>query len=130
MEKQYKSSQAENYVLREYVIALQSRCVDSGAEFPPPPPNISLNQSQQPPDPQLNAHEGQPNNINSGTQLEAVAQAVAGLAAQEQMGERHAPYVSPHLKPQQPGTQDTRSADEINRHLQAVEAGPEQSSNV
>lgn len=130
MEKQYKAAQAENYVLREYVMALQSRCVDTGAEFPPPPPNINLNQSQPPPEPQMNNHEAQSNNMNSGTQLEAVAQAVAGLAAQEQMGERHPPYSSPHLKPQQPGTQDTRSAEEINRHLQAGETGPDQSSNV
>lgn len=132
MEKQYKAAQAENYVLRDYVIALQSRCVDTGTEFPPPPPNINLNQSQPPPpEPQMNNHEPQPNNINSGTQLEAVAQAVAGLAAQEQMSDRHPPpYASPHLKTQQPGTQDTRSADEINRHLQAGEPGPEQSPNV
>lgn len=139
MEKQYKTVQAENYVLREYVITLQSRCVDTGAEFPPPPPNVNLSQTQPPPppEPQMNSHEGQSNNINTGTQLEAVAQAVAGLAAQEQMGDnRHSSYSSPHLKPQQPGTaQDTRSPDEINRHLQVQtqsgeEGSPEQSPAV
>jgi hypothetical protein len=131
MEKSHKTTQAENYALREYVITLQSRLLDSNGEFPQPPPNINLNASHGAPEPQMSAHEVPPsNNINSGTQLEAVAQAVAGLAAQEQMNDsRHQTYPSPQHK-HETGAQDTRTAEEINRHLQSGEAGPEQSSNV
>ncbi|KAF3361291.1 hypothetical protein VdG1_00900 [Verticillium dahliae VDG1] len=57
MESQYKQLQSESYALREYVIHLQSRMLDTQGEYPQAPPN-------------------------------AVAQAVAGLAAQEQMAER------------------------------------------
>ncbi|KHJ35514.1 putative transmembrane protein [Erysiphe necator] len=37
-----KASQAENYSLREYIIHLQSRLIESQGEFPQPPPNINL----------------------------------------------------------------------------------------
>ncbi|KAI1007088.1 hypothetical protein K3495_g1123 [Podosphaera aphanis] len=37
-----KASQAENYTLREYIIHLQSRLIESHGEFPQPPPNINL----------------------------------------------------------------------------------------
>ncbi|RKF53724.1 putative transcription factor kapC [Golovinomyces cichoracearum] len=37
-----KASQSENYSLREYIIHLQSRLIESQGEFPQPPPNINL----------------------------------------------------------------------------------------
>ncbi|KAM0325453.1 hypothetical protein ACHAQA_007440 [Verticillium albo-atrum] len=134
MESQHKQLQLESYALREYVIHLQSRMLDTQGEYPPPPPNVNLNQpppphlTQAPPAHQLQGHDGlsgpqaphglpeqqhahvqqeqepvqqqqQPlptsngpapaaTNSALGTPLEAVAQAVAGLAAQEQMAER------------------------------------------
>lgn len=129
MEKSYKNTQAENYALREYVITLQARLMDTNCEIPQPPPNINLNPSQAVPEPQMIAHDTGTNNVNSGTQLEAVAQAVAGLAAQEQLSDRHQSYANQHLK-HDSNAQDTRSADEINRQLQSVEGGPDPSSNV
>lgn len=40
----YKALQAENYQLREYIIGLQSRLIDSQNEVPELPGNIDLNQ--------------------------------------------------------------------------------------
>lgn len=119
--------QSENYALREYVIHLQSRLLDTQGEFPPPPPNVNLSQpsTAAPPPPsapeqhhQQHPHQHQqppppqPSNSSTpgvGTPLEAVAQAVAGLAAQEQMVERAQTYPSPPFKTEQPGEQDATS---------------------
>lgn len=128
LELSYKSMQSENYALREYVIHLQSRLLDIQGEFPPPPPNVNLSQpsTAAPPPPsapephhQQHPHQHQQappppqpsNSSNSGvgTPLEAVAQAVAGLAAQEQMVERAQTYPSPPFKTEQPGEQDASS---------------------
>lgn len=117
MESSYKQIQSENYALREYVIHLQSRLIDTQGEFPQPPPNINLNQPGPPPpgvqDPQgaapppaqspeaptpsvgpvapgpaAHVPEPQRSSAPAGAPLDAVAQAVAGLAAQEQLAER------------------------------------------
>lgn len=123
MEQTYKAMQSENYALREYVIHLQSRLLDTQGEYPQPPPNVNLTQpAAAAPAPTTNtaaAPESSPNNAAVGTPLEAVAQAVAGLAAQEQMAERHQ-YPNATFK-NEPGSEDTRSAEEINRQLQTEE---------
>ncbi|KAF1987047.1 hypothetical protein K402DRAFT_393201 [Aulographum hederae CBS 113979] len=38
----YKAVQAENYQLRDYIINLQSRLLESQVDFQPPPSNIDL----------------------------------------------------------------------------------------
>jgi len=43
LEDNYKAIQAENYSLREYIIHLQSRLIESQGEYPPPPTNVNLN---------------------------------------------------------------------------------------
>jgi hypothetical protein len=113
MEQTFKAMQAENYALREYVIHLQSRLLDTQGEYPPPPPNINLSQTSAPPPP--SAPEQAPN-PGVGTPLEAVAQAVAGLAAQEQLAESQGQYPSPEYKPDG-REEDNRTVDEINRQL-------------
>ncbi|KAI4149727.1 MAG: hypothetical protein LQ340_004474 [Diploschistes diacapsis] len=40
----YKAVQAENYQLRDYIINLQSRLIESQGNFPPAPSNINLQQ--------------------------------------------------------------------------------------
>lgn len=139
LEHSYKAMQSENYALREYVIHLQSRLLDTQGEFPPPPPNVNLSgpSAAAPPPPpvpeqhQQHQHQHQPplpppqqpsNSSNSGvgTPLEAVAQAVAGLAAQEQMVERSQTYPSPPFKPDPQGEQDNNArptADDLSRPL-------------
>jgi len=42
LEDNYKAIQAENYSLREYIIHLQSRLIESQGDYPQPPPNINL----------------------------------------------------------------------------------------
>ncbi|KAI9851552.1 MAG: hypothetical protein M1838_003384 [Thelocarpon superellum] len=42
LEENYKAIQAENYQLRDYIINLQSRLIESQGEFPQPPSNIDL----------------------------------------------------------------------------------------
>ncbi|RDW63892.1 hypothetical protein BP5796_10394 [Coleophoma crateriformis] len=42
LEENYKSIQSENYSLREYIIHLQSRLIESQGEYPQPPPNVNL----------------------------------------------------------------------------------------
>lgn len=121
MEQTFKNLQSENYVLRDYVVQLQSRLLDVSGEFPQPPPNVNLTQPPAAPGPSTSAPETAPDNPAVGTPLEAVAQAVAGLAAHEQMTERQQYGSTPYKT--EPGSEDTRSADEINRHLQP-EGGP------
>ncbi|KAI9645279.1 hypothetical protein NHQ30_006014 [Ciborinia camelliae] len=52
LEDNYKAIHAENYSLREYIIRLQSRLIESQGEFPQPPPNINLSHSSSHPHPQ------------------------------------------------------------------------------
>ncbi len=42
----YKVLQGENYQLRDYIISLQSRLIESQGDFPPAPGNINLQQPQ------------------------------------------------------------------------------------
>jgi hypothetical protein len=68
LEENFKAIQTENYSLREYIIHLQSRLIESQGEFPQPPPNVNLNHPHGPP----RAHDGAPvasmsgmNNLNA-----------------------------------------------------------------
>lgn len=42
LEENYKAVQAENYQLRDYIINLQSRLIESQGDYPQPPSNIDL----------------------------------------------------------------------------------------
>lgn len=42
LEDNFKAIQAENYSLREYIIHLQSRLIESQGDYPQPPPNVNL----------------------------------------------------------------------------------------
>lgn len=121
MEQSFKTMQSENYALREYVLHLQARLLDTQGDVPQPPPNVNLSQPNIPPPAPSVSQQPENSDVGMGTPLEAVAQAVAGLAAQEQMAERQE-YPSPNMKVD-PGNEDTRTADEINRQLQHPEDG-------
>lgn len=114
MEQSVKSMQSENFALREYVIHLQSRLLDLHVELPQPPPNINLSQPTAPPPPPPTVPEQASSGPSVGTPLEVVAQAVAGLAAQEQIIENQQAFPNR-------GQEDTRTAEEINRQLQPEE---------
>ncbi|KAL8862335.1 MAG: hypothetical protein Q9178_001344 [Gyalolechia marmorata] len=42
LSESFKTLQAENYQLRDYIISLQSRLIESHGEFPQPPSNIDI----------------------------------------------------------------------------------------
>ncbi|KAK5128159.1 hypothetical protein LTR16_002634 [Cryomyces antarcticus] len=42
LQQNYKTIQEENYQLRDYILNLQSRLLESQSDFPQPPPNIQL----------------------------------------------------------------------------------------
>ena len=119
MEHSFKSFQSENYALREYVLHLQSRLLDATGEYPQPPPNLDLSHAAGGQPPSNVGESAEHSGVGAGTPLEAVAQAVAGLAAQEQLAESQR-YASGAFK-HDGSEQDTRSADEINRQLQENE---------
>ncbi|OAX80466.1 hypothetical protein ACJ72_05200 [Emergomyces africanus] len=63
----YKAIQAENYQLREYIISLQSRLIDSQNEVPELPGNIDLSQPRNdPPAPAITPSAGGAGGAESG----------------------------------------------------------------
>ncbi|WDK11657.1 bZIP transcription factor [Colletotrichum graminicola] len=116
MEQQYKAMQSENYALREYVIHLQSRLLDVQGEVPQPPPNVNLQHPSMPaPAVPTSGPEIPPSNAGAGP-LEAVAQAVAGLQAQEQLAERQQ-FTNKAFQPEQMKEETRREGDEIDPQL-------------
>lgn len=121
MEKAYKGLQAENYALREYVINLQARLLDATGDFPPAPPNVTINPSgTQPAEhglPEMQNEQPQTQAKWGASPLEAVARAVADLAAEGEHQQGDQGHADTEMKdepgtsrpaeeqPQQPGTQ-------------------------
>lgn len=128
MDQSYKQVQSENYALREYVIHLQSRLLDTQGEFPPPPPNVNLSHPHGGASSHQARAESQPHHENpaAGTPLEAVAQAVAGLAAQEQMEDDRMQYTSTDPVKAEGNEEDTQTEEDIKRHLSEEGAGGDQ----
>ena len=117
MENNYKSSQIENYALREYVVHLQSRLVDVQGDYPQPPPNVNLNQ---PPPPGLavsagSASDATPASTAEANQLEAVAQAVAGLRESERLSSEASRYAAAAEK----AAEEARTTEELKQQLNA-----------
>ncbi len=89
----FKALQSENYQLRDYIISLQSRLLESQGEYPQPPSNIDI------PHPQTSGSSAQqipaptaPMGSSAASQLQAsAAQAVADMSGgRHQQDER--PY--------------------------------------
>ncbi|KAK4146856.1 putative transcription factor kapC [Dichotomopilus funicola] len=155
MENNFKNLQNENYALRDYILRLQSRLLETRGEYPQPPPGINL--SHPTPSGPQGHHSAVPEVPQHGlpappsvagpssasapgpTPLEAAAQAVAGLTRSEHVSSaRDHPYAQHHHQPpppqphqqqqqqQQPGrTDDDRTAEEITRQLQADGSSPD-----
>jgi uncharacterized protein YkwD len=116
MEHDFKRMQSEHFALREYVMHLQSRLLDAQGEVPQPPPNLNLSAPPIPAGASASISETSTVNPTTGTPLEAVAQAVAGLAAQEQLAERQQ-LANKNFRPEN-SEDEARTAEEINRQLQ------------
>lgn len=115
LEDNYKAIQTENYSLREYIIHLQSRLIESHGEFPQPPANVNLSMDG------LHRHEAPtaPMGISAMSQLQAsAAQAVADLSS----AKRHAdePYATTK---RYKDTGVASEEEELSRQLQASAEG-------
>ncbi|KAK0735824.1 hypothetical protein B0T21DRAFT_289667 [Apiosordaria backusii] len=133
MEESYKAMQAENFQLREYIIHLQSRLLESQGDYPPPPANVNLAHpnasgrapeapSAQPP-PGVgvpgshSAPPPQPQQVPAPNPLEVAAQAVAGLSRSEHRPVD--PYAGLRAVAMRNEAEDANTAEQITRQLQA-----------
>ena len=83
LENNFKAVQAENYQLRDYIINLQSRLIESQTEFPQPPSNIDLtHRDQETPQDQRPAPTAQ---MSSSAAAAAAANQLQASAAQAQV---------------------------------------------
>ena len=96
LEENYKAIQGENYSLREYIIHLQSRLIESQGDYPQPPPNVNLSHPHARHDQRMNhlqRHDGPPiAPMAPMSQLQASAArtlAVAGLQSGKHAQEDH-----------------------------------------
>ncbi len=125
LEESYKEIQAQNYSLREYIIHLQSRLIESQGEYPQPPPNVNLphphQRLEQPAPPSHLEHHGAPvapmAAMNPMQASAARSLAAAGLqSTKHEQGEQ--PY--DHNKRLREGPSDETNDEEIIRsQLQA-----------
>lgn len=133
MENTFKAQQSESYLLREYIVQLQSRLLEVLGEYPPPPPGINLSQPNnlqapaargaQPEASQAAAAPAAaaaptPAPAPGSNPLEVAAQAVAGLSRSEHLAGRDAYTAAARTD------DDVRTAEEITRQLQA-DGGPD-----
>ncbi|TVY81553.1 putative transcription factor [Lachnellula suecica] len=85
LEENYKGIQSENYSLREYIIHLQSRLIESQGEYPQPPPNVDLRHPHARPQHEHmdhpSRHEGAPVAPMSSSMGQLNASAARNLAA-------------------------------------------------
>ncbi|KAF2097593.1 hypothetical protein NA57DRAFT_77844 [Rhizodiscina lignyota] len=85
LNENYKAVQAENYQLRDYIINLQSRLLESQGSFPEPPVDININRSAQPPAPEAPAM--------SSTAVSQLVSAAQATEAHADNGVKHDGYV-------------------------------------
>ncbi|KAK5660268.1 hypothetical protein OQA88_12808 [Cercophora sp. LCS_1] len=119
MEVAFKTMQNEHYALKEYVLHLQSRLIDTLGECPPPPQgvNISLPHGNQ-------GGPGPDSTQNAATNpLEVAAQAVAGLSRSEHLTSRDH-YGVPKQYDQASRDEDERTATVLKRQLEGVDGLP------
>jgi hypothetical protein len=125
LEDNYKAIQTENYSLREYIIHLQSRLIESHGEFPQPPANINLNHPSRDPLEALHRHGDTqppaPLGAHAMSQLQAsAAQAVADLRDSKRAQEDA--YMASAAKRFKDNHDEDPSA-ELSRQLQASADG-------
>ncbi|KAE8444859.1 hypothetical protein EG329_014214 [Mollisiaceae sp. DMI_Dod_QoI] len=142
LEDNYKALQAENYSLREYIIHLQSRLIESQGEYPQPPPNVNLihphaRHDQRPVTEPVHVQHGHLGHNHHNEQGSAVAPlapmslqasaartlAAAGLQSGKHAQEEQHPY--DHSKRYKDEGNDSAAADEeiIRNQLQASADG-------
>jgi hypothetical protein len=128
LEDNFKAIQAENYSLREYIIHLQSRLIESQGDYPQPPPNVNLSHPHARHEhlDHLQRRDGAPvAPMAPMSQLQASAArtlAAAGLQSAKHGQEEHS---YDHAKRYKESAEDTAADEEIIRsQLQASAEGP------
>jgi hypothetical protein len=86
----YETIQKENFQLRQYIITLQARLLESHTELPPPPKSIDLSRG-----PPVLATSSAPVAPMTSPRLEDQLQAAAA-AASDDSARRDLPYGAPH----------------------------------
>ncbi|KAF2280292.1 uncharacterized protein EI97DRAFT_117919 [Westerdykella ornata] len=84
----YKNLQRENYQLRDYIISLQQRLLDTQGEVPPAPAGVNLSERQHPehPDPMSHqAQQPQQQQSTEGAQASATANTNDGGLSDQQI---------------------------------------------
>jgi hypothetical protein len=112
LSESYKGLQAENYQLREYIISLQSRLIDSQNEVPALPDNIDLTQPRPEP-PLADSHPSESSPPSSSLPLPP-------QPPQQQRQQQHTlaaaptqiPPLAPHQHPHQPSTAPSNTTNE------------------
>lgn len=92
LEENYKGVQAENYSLREYIIHLQSRLLESQGEFPQPPANVNLNHPHphpQQPRPHEQSHDAQ---MGMGPMQATAVRELAAAGLKHPQQDEQSPY--------------------------------------
>lgn len=115
LSESYKLVQAENYQLRDYIISLQSRLLESQGEFPQPPSNIeihhprpSASQPQHAPAPTAQMGSSAVSQLQASAAQASAAQAVADLSNNKHQHE-DAAYLTGNPPPKR--TRINESAD-------------------
>ncbi|KAK4450125.1 putative transcription factor kapC [Podospora aff. communis PSN243] len=105
-EANYKTIEAENHALRDYVMHLQSLLLDTKGEYPPPPANVNLGPSHG-----LSSAFGSDAAPTAAgpDAIDVAAQAVAGLNRSDQLAGREYKYEN--------RDDDERTAQELTRQL-------------
>ncbi|KAI4212755.1 MAG: hypothetical protein LQ351_004648 [Letrouitia transgressa] len=88
LSENYKALQAENYQLRDYIISLQSRLIESQGEFPQPPSNIDIHPQRS--SGQVVPAPTAPMGSSAASQLQAsAAQAITDLSGGKHQNEEN-----------------------------------------
>ncbi|OKL61697.1 putative transcription factor kapC [Talaromyces atroroseus] len=121
LSESYKALQVENFQLREYIISLQSRLIDSQNEVPALPDNIDLSQPRPEP-PLADSHDsgspaGPPQSQQSQSQQSQQQAAMSAAPAS-------VPPLAPHQHHHQPSTAPSNGTnDEITQLNRIAVAG-------
>jgi len=129
LEDNFKAIQAENYSLREYIIHLQSRLIESQGDYPQPPPNVNLTHPHARHEhvDHLQRRDGAPVAPMAPMNQQLQASAARSLAAAGLQSAKHGPeeHSYDHAKRYKESADDTAADEEIIRsQLQASSEGP------
>ncbi|KAF5016393.1 hypothetical protein F66182_11937 [Fusarium sp. NRRL 66182] len=119
LSESYKALQAENYQLREYIISLQSRLIDSQNEVPALPENIDLTQPRPEP-PLADSHQHPESSPPPSVSIAPPQQQQPQTQQQQRQQQQHTlaaaptqiPPLAPHQHPHQPSTAPSNTTNE------------------